>query len=84
MSARSVIAAADEVQARIADAEKAITALTEIKRLHAARIMPSGVWLCDVCCFDSETLTEECMDCHDHAPGRPVCSTVEIIERAGL
>lgn len=113
MSARSVIAAADKVQARAA--EKALAALAEIKRNHAPVTVCRGcglrecpgdcdwstgdsdqVTICSLCCTDVGAQTgregqprpvqvsEECVDSHDHAPGRPACSTVEIIERAGL
>lgn len=54
------------------------------------------VTICSLCCTAAGARTGreghpgrvqvsgECVDSHDHVPGRPVCSTVEIIERAGL
>lgn len=42
--------------------------------------------VCGICCWSQVDNARDpgCIDSHDHAPGRPACSTVEIIERAGL
>jgi len=86
MSARQLIAAADEVQERIAVAEKALTVLAEIKRRHAPVDCGLLSPVCGVCCRDEfdGAISQDCMASHDHAPDQPVCSTIEIIERAGL
>ena len=68
-------------------------ALQEIKRLHAVSL----VWestigeerklksVCVLCCLDTGGYrTDECEDSHEHTADGPVCSTTEIIARAGL
>lgn len=64
-------------------------ALEEIKRLHSVRILQKGqsAWRagCQVCCCDeSGHQTEDCLGSHEHTLNGPVCSTAEIIARAGL
>ena len=93
MSARGLMAAADQIEARIVEAEKMRAALEEIKRLHAE----TAFWMndaepgerikvvCNICCLDAGGhRSEECEDSHEHSADGPVCSTVEIIARAGL
>lgn len=60
MTARAVLAAADTVAARIADAEKAVAALEEIKRLHTPMEVCAGCGQvdCHPCCTTS---VEECL-----------------------
>lgn len=84
--ARGLIAAADQIEARIAEAEKLRTALEQIQRLHAPIIMPTDcVPVCSMCCFDEAGYqTSDCMDSHEHSDSGPACSTAEIIARAGL
>ena len=64
-------------------------ALEEIKRLHARSVtrpgMPGAVAVCALCCLDTGGYrTDECIDSHEHTTDGPVCSTTEIIARAGL
>lgn len=86
--ARGVLAAADQIHARIADAEKLRAALEEIRRLHQPRILPTGsslLMVCDHCCFeDSGQQTEDCVASHEHTVDGPACHTTEIIGRSGL
>lgn len=90
---RRLMAVADDVQVRIADAEKLRAALEEIKRLHAEVAFWSDDAepgerirvVCVICCLDVGGYpSEECDDSHDHSADGPGCSTGEIIARAGL
>jgi hypothetical protein len=86
--ARGVLAAADQIHARIADAEKLRAALEEIRRLHQPMMLPIGsslLMVCDHCCFeDSGHQTEDCAASHEHTVDGPACHTAEILARSGL
>lgn len=47
---------------------------------------PRTVTVCGLCCWDNydNGRSADCIECHDHEAGGPVCSTAEIIARAGL
>ena len=47
---------------------------------------PHTVAVCSACCWDDRdnARSEECILTHQHHRGGPVCSTAEIIARAGL
>lgn len=82
-----LMAPADRIEARIADAEKLRAALEEIKRLHQPMMMPGSslLMLCDHCCFeDCGNQTADCAESHQHTAGGPGCATADIIARWGL
>lgn len=63
---------------------RAVNALNEIRRLHTP-LNSDGVTVCVLCCLDTgRHRSEECEDSHEHIVDGPVCSTTEIIARAGL
>ena len=83
-----ILAAADQIEARIVEAEKTHAALNQIKQLHAAIVMPINdhlLLLCDHCCFDDAgQQTDDCANSHQHTVDGPACHTAEIIARSGL
>ena len=89
---RGLLAAADQVEARIVEAEKLRAALEEIRRLHQPMMFPAGadlqrwVKVCGHCCFGEATgqQSDDCAVFHEHAADGPGCATAEIIARAGL
>ena len=87
MSARGLMAAADQIEARIVEAEKLRAALEEIKRLHEPRRWGSTdqILICPLCCLDAAGYREQfCVDYHEHTADGPGCATAETIARAGL
>jgi hypothetical protein len=82
--ARGVLAAADQIHARIADAEKLRAALEEIRRLHGT-VTVDALVVCAICCLDVGGVRhDECVDSHEHTDTGPGCSTTEILARAGI
>ena len=84
----AILAAADTIETRIAEAEKLRAAIDQIKRLHAPMVMPINdhlLLLCDHCCFDDAgQQTDDCANSHEHTVDGPACHTAEIIAQAGL
>ena len=82
--ARGVLAAADQIHARIVEAEKLRAALEDIRRLHGT-VVVGGLVVCAICCLDVGGYRhEECADSHEHTASGPGCSTTEILARAGI
>lgn len=83
------LADAEQIEARIVEAEKLRAALEEVRRLHQPMVMPIDgrlLMVCSHCCFEegSGMSTEDCLDSHEHTADGPACATAEIIARAGL